>query len=125
MIRILRKEYKSKKDLNFLRKAIQGLALFQNEKKLMDIGNDKIFEQLKLEEYVKHHVVFKYGDPGTSYFIVLKGSLSLLVPIEMQKPEKPKFTLKDRIQKAITKRYVQNDQPDDDPQHEKHLQYFK
>ena len=63
-----------------MKKAIQGLKLFQREKQLLNVGSDKIFEELKLVELNKFDILFNYGDFGFTYYIVLKGELMLLQP---------------------------------------------
>ena len=41
----------------------------------------ELCEKLRLEEHKKDSVVFHYGDPGSTFYVVLEGSVEVRVPV--------------------------------------------
>jgi len=41
-----------------------------------------VFKSMKYSIFPKNHVVFWYGDKGDLYYIILKGKVSVKIPIK-------------------------------------------
>ena len=41
-----------------------------------------VFKSMKYTQYPKNHIVFRYGDKGDLYYIILKGKVSVKIPIK-------------------------------------------
>ena len=57
-----------------------------------DINKDsqlmEIIKALRIERFKKDDLVFEYGDLGDKFYIILEGSVSVLVPFQVDvKPE--------------------------------------
>ncbi|EAR96997.3 cyclic nucleotide-binding domain protein (macronuclear) [Tetrahymena thermophila SB210] len=85
VIHILKKEFKNKKEIQFLKLAISGLTLFKQNQDILFKENMamSLFKELKYEFFLEKDPIFHFGEFGYKYYIVLKGSVQLLIP----KPE--------------------------------------
>ncbi|KAL4510175.1 hypothetical protein ABPG72_010368 [Tetrahymena utriculariae] len=85
VIHILKKEFKNKKEIQFLKLAISGLTLFKQNQDILFKENMamSLFKELKYEFFLEKDTVFHFGEFGYKYYIVLKGQVQLLIP----KPE--------------------------------------
>ena len=66
---------KSKEELKYLRKVLEGVKLFQQRPELLDSNNFyKIIDKsLTHRHYRKHETIFREGNDGVEYIIILKG----------------------------------------------------
>ncbi|EAR89328.2 cyclic nucleotide-binding domain protein (macronuclear) [Tetrahymena thermophila SB210] len=74
---------KSRNEKLFLKKSLQNLNLFQKHKDAVfknSQTNEKLFESLNYKFYKRNEVIFHIGDDGDTYYIVLRGSVVLLLP---------------------------------------------
>ncbi|KAL4466991.1 hypothetical protein ABPG74_010588 [Tetrahymena malaccensis] len=85
VIHILKKEFKNKKEIQFLKLAISGLTLFKQNQDILFKENMamSLFKELKYEFFLEKDPIFHFGEFGYKYYIVLKGQVQLLIP----KPE--------------------------------------
>ncbi|KAL4496193.1 hypothetical protein ABPG72_012930 [Tetrahymena utriculariae] len=75
--------WKSRNEKLFLKKSLQNLNLFQKHKDAVfknSQTNEKLFESLNYKYYKRNEVIFHVGDDGDTYYIVLRGSVVLLLP---------------------------------------------
>ncbi|EAS02812.2 cyclic nucleotide-binding domain protein (macronuclear) [Tetrahymena thermophila SB210] len=89
-INILTRPVKTKQEKNFLMKGIQGLQLFQEYKDIFseDQMNHQLFKEIQLKCFKKNEVIFNIGDHGSTYFIILLGSVfCLLREATQQQPQ--------------------------------------
>ncbi|KAL4448757.1 hypothetical protein ABPG74_012846 [Tetrahymena malaccensis] len=89
-INILTRPVKTKQEKNFLMKGIQGLRLFQENKDIFqeDQMNHQLFKEIQLKCFKKNEVIFNIGDHGSTYFIILLGSVfCLLREAAQQQPQ--------------------------------------
>ncbi|KAL4449887.1 hypothetical protein ABPG74_015006 [Tetrahymena malaccensis] len=144
-IQILQKNGKIAHEIKFLQKCIEGMPLFQKHQGLFEKANTShhLFSQIKHIKYSKNHVIFNFGNQfqlrkneltsfvylifinilgeyGYHYYIVLKGSVSCLIPQNQFKDEliqnqkKIEF-MQQRIQKLKEKK-VQAEKEEKEPQ---------
>ncbi|KAL4443148.1 hypothetical protein ABPG74_002215 [Tetrahymena malaccensis] len=92
VVSILRKQIKSKLEINFVKKALENLDIWKNQVNLFNQGssfNNSIFSHMKVQYCQKGEVIFNYGnlciykhilillltkgDQGTIYYIVAQG----------------------------------------------------
>lgn len=80
---ILKKDPEDRKlaEIRFLENKMQGFDFFQKIKDKIPKDNyDDLFRELRLETHQKNSVIFSYGDIGKKVFIILQGSVYVLVP---------------------------------------------
>ncbi|KAL4445543.1 hypothetical protein ABPG74_004617 [Tetrahymena malaccensis] len=81
VIDILKKKQRTKKEIDFIQKAVTNLNFFETKKQELDQKlYESLFASLNYEFFSKEEVIYHYGDQGKKYYIILKGSCSLLVP---------------------------------------------
>ena len=101
-IYILRKRIKNNLELDFLEKVIKGLPIFQKHPSMfmMPKLRGEILKQFGHVCFKKHDTIFRIGDFGNLYFIVLKGSVYCLIPNfdEEQSQAKPTQVLRKKNQ---------------------------
>ncbi|KAL4499141.1 hypothetical protein ABPG72_017043 [Tetrahymena utriculariae] len=121
-IQILQKNGKIAHEIKFLQKCIEGMPLFQKHQGLFEKANTSyhLFSQIKHIKYSKNHIIFNFGEYGYHYYIVLKGSVSCLIPQNQFKDEliqnqkKIEF-MQQRIQKLKDKK-PQSEKEENTPQ---------
>ncbi|KAL4505386.1 hypothetical protein ABPG72_002448 [Tetrahymena utriculariae] len=86
-IYICRKAVKNQLEIEFLLKIIEGLDIFQKHQDVKANCSRIILNNIKYRFYKKNECVFRVGDKGGSYFIVLKGSVHCLIP-DLKKDDK-------------------------------------
>ncbi|KAL4488484.1 hypothetical protein ABPG72_013052 [Tetrahymena utriculariae] len=102
VVSILRKQIKSKLEINFVKKALENLDIWKNQVNLFNQGssfNNSIFSHMKVQYCQKGEVIFNYGDQGTIYYIVAQGSFSCLIPksIKQQKQTDEQLNQEQRL----------------------------
>ncbi|EAS07793.2 cyclic nucleotide-binding domain protein (macronuclear) [Tetrahymena thermophila SB210] len=81
VIDVLKKKQRTKKEIDFISKAVSNLNFFETKKQELDQKlYEQLFASLSYEFFQKEEVIYHHGDQGKKYYIILKGSCSLLVP---------------------------------------------
>ncbi|KAL4491243.1 hypothetical protein ABPG72_021629 [Tetrahymena utriculariae] len=81
VIDILKKKQRTRKEIEFIQKAVCNLNFFETKKQELDQKlYESLFASLSYEFFQKEEVIYHHGDQGKKYYIILKGSCSLLVP---------------------------------------------
>ena len=90
IMRILhKKDIRTKPELNFLMKGFQEMKFFAEQRETLPENIYlQLFREVHHDAVNKEHVVFNFGkdlfriigDFGHSYYIILKGSVSVLIP---------------------------------------------
>ncbi|KAL4497968.1 hypothetical protein ABPG72_014825 [Tetrahymena utriculariae] len=84
----MRKTNKAPKEKNLLKKVIEKLGVFETQKDIIfknQNTNDTLFDNLNLESFEKHQCIFHIGEFGYKYYIIVQGSVHLLLPQMDQK----------------------------------------
>ncbi|KAL4442362.1 hypothetical protein ABPG74_005703 [Tetrahymena malaccensis] len=98
--RLLTSSEHSKKDLQVLKKAFGELKFFKETQQNLP-ANDytALINELKCEKFDQFETVFSYDDFGYKYYIILKGSVYVLIPNpEMLKNQKQQLNQADKKQ---------------------------
>ncbi|EAS03972.2 glycosyl hydrolase family 31 protein (macronuclear) [Tetrahymena thermophila SB210] len=101
--RLLTSSEHSKKDLQVLKKAFGELKFFKETQQNLP-ANDytALINELKCEKFDQFETVFSYDDFGYKYYIILKGSVYVLIPNpEMLKNQKQQQNQADKKQQQI------------------------
>jgi signal-transduction protein with cAMP-binding, CBS, and nucleotidyltransferase domain len=80
IITILNKQFRSKADLEFLYEFIKDIKFFQDMKDLTYERYEKICRCLNIEVFSKGDTVFEYGSFGEEFYVIITGSVEVLVP---------------------------------------------
>lgn len=86
---IMTKLNKSPTDIDFMRLYLQSLKKFKSlikniESSILDDLMNRICIQIKCEQFDNNIVVCKQGDKGEKFYIILKGTVSVLISQEKQ-----------------------------------------
>lgn len=83
---ILMKNVKTEQEVEYLLKIVRQLTIFQNQPGLLgNISGSLIQKSFTLQYYPKNTVIFRRGDIGYNFYIILKGSVATLIPSNKQK----------------------------------------
>ncbi|KAL4432115.1 hypothetical protein ABPG74_014369 [Tetrahymena malaccensis] len=82
VIFLLQKQIKSQQEVQFLGKFIRNLSVFKENQEMLKnkSTSNKIIQNLRCIFIKKNMPLFKYGDRGYEYFILLKGKSYCLIP---------------------------------------------
>ncbi|KAL4477751.1 hypothetical protein ABPG72_018925 [Tetrahymena utriculariae] len=82
VIFLLQKQIKSQQEVLFLGKFIRNLSVFKENQEMLKnkSTSNKIIQNLRCIFIKKNLPLFKYGDRGYEYFILLKGKAYCLIP---------------------------------------------
>ena len=68
---------RSAEDIAYLAKSTKGINFFKNlDEKVLS----EICQRMQLRKYKEREVIFEYGEIGSEFCIILKGSVSVHVP---------------------------------------------
>jgi CRP-like cAMP-binding protein len=68
-------------EILFLKHSLQHLAFFKEvQQKISDENFNELFKELRVEYHAKSSVLFNYGDTGKKLYVILQGSIYVLVP---------------------------------------------
>ena len=76
-------ENEAPSEMEQLTRLLRNVNFLRERDIVKDCDLIEIAKQLLLESYKKGHVVFDYGEEGTKMYIILQGSISLKIPIEV------------------------------------------
>lgn len=67
-------------DIRFIKKIFRSLKVFEGKEEILEVPHNTYINELKVVTYPKNHILFKRGEFGTTYYIVLQGDCYLLQP---------------------------------------------
>ena len=80
IIKLLQKPYKNKNEIEIIMKVFNKISFFQDLQKNIPIAQVyHLIKEFKSEFKDRGDVVFQCDEHGTNYYILLKGSLFLLI----------------------------------------------
>ncbi|KAL4456525.1 hypothetical protein ABPG74_000632 [Tetrahymena malaccensis] len=88
-IYILRKVTRNPMEIQFLKKVIESIPLFQKNPDLSKNCSNQILMKISHSFYNKNQVIFNYGDHGSVFYLILKGSVYCLIPNKDYKSFEP------------------------------------
>ncbi|EAR88762.2 cyclic nucleotide-binding domain protein (macronuclear) [Tetrahymena thermophila SB210] len=88
-IYILRKVTRNPLEIQFLKKVIESIPLFQKNPDLSKNCSNQILMKISHSYYKKNQVIFNYGDHGSVFYLILKGSVYCLIPNKDYKTFEP------------------------------------
>ncbi|KAL4505389.1 hypothetical protein ABPG72_002451 [Tetrahymena utriculariae] len=88
-IYILRKVTRNPLEIQFLKKIIESIPLFQKNPDLSKNCSNQILMKISHSYYNKNQVIFNYGDHGSVFYLILKGSVYCLIPNKDYKSFEP------------------------------------
>ena len=82
IISILSKNIKDAQEISLINKFVRQLSVFKQREELFDSASlsNRIIQSLRSVFVPKHKALFKYGDRGNEYYILLSGQAFCLVP---------------------------------------------
>lgn len=102
IVNILKKKNKSHKDLTTIDQFFAKTAFFSKFKDLID--EDSYFKQLKCVEYEKvpaHQILFRKGDPGIKLYIIMSGSVNVMLNKNEKENSRNTFNEKKKLQRLF------------------------
>jgi hypothetical protein len=110
VVRILKKRHKKTAgDLDLIDEKFDSVKFFQEYKQKLDTENfQKLLKQLEYEKVSKNQILFRKGQRGDKFYIILTGSVKVYIhkPIE----EKKKLS---KNEKATLRRFLDEEDPYD------------
>ena len=65
-----------------MKKSVEDLKFFREKRQELQTDDyDKLVTKFDVEKMSKYDVVFNFGESGYKYFIILKGSVCILTPL--------------------------------------------
>lgn len=83
LISILKKDptFRLPYEILFLKHSLQNLNFFKEVKmKISEENFSELFKELRVESHVRGSILFNYGDTGKKLYVILQGSVFVLVP---------------------------------------------
>ena len=78
---------REKKDVDFLDEIMQHIDTFAKVKKNHSGKYKLLLKSLSFRKVSKGQFLFKYGDDGNQFYVILKGSIEILKPYERNIPK--------------------------------------
>jgi CRP-like cAMP-binding protein len=80
IVRILRKKHKSPTEVELLEKRFEKVNFFKDSRCKLDTESyHKLLKTLSYEKVPGNQLLFRQGDPGAKFFIILKGKVSVVL----------------------------------------------
>ena len=81
LIHIMGKKARNKAQNIFIKKIVENIAFFQRNKHLLQNRTlvNLLFQKIQLCHYKERQIIFRQGDPGYIYYIVIQGAVDLLI----------------------------------------------
>ena len=103
MIQVLMKPKEERKDKDFtlLAPILKEINFFK-QRNMMSQDIAYLCQELQYEYFMKGECVFKYGDHGTKFYIILKGKVEIMVPDVEKRQRMLQQQMAAKIQMQIT-----------------------
>jgi CRP-like cAMP-binding protein len=80
IVRILRKKHKTPTEVELLEKRFETVNFFKDSRSKLDTESyHKLLKTLSYEKVSGNQLLFRQGDPGEKFFIILKGKVSVVL----------------------------------------------
>jgi CRP-like cAMP-binding protein len=80
IVRILRKKHKSPTEVELLEKRFEKVNFFKDSRSKLDTESyHKLLKTLSYEKVRGNQLLFRQGDRGAKFFIILKGKVSVVL----------------------------------------------